>query len=58
MLSNFQIKLLTFKSKLFLNVSIFQLKYNKFTLLNVYGHTMMNTPVLVRSRKLSIIGPG
>ena len=25
---------------------------------NVYHHTLMNTPVLVRSRKLSIGGPG
>ena len=47
-----------FKSKVFLSISTFHLKYNKFTLLSVYGHTMMNTPVLVRSRKLSIIGPG
>ena len=25
---------------------------------DVYDHTTMNTPVLVRSRKLSIVGPG
>ena len=25
---------------------------------NVYVHTTMKTPVLVRSRKLSIVGPG
>ena len=24
----------------------------------VYGHTTMNTPVLVRSQQLSIVGPG
>ena len=28
------------------------------TNMNVYVHTMMKTPVLVRSRKLSIIGTG
>ena len=33
-------------------------KYVKVVCTNVYDHTTMKLPVLVRSRKLSIVGPG
>jgi hypothetical protein len=41
-----------------LHVTIFCLKRQYLALLLVNGHTMLNTPVLVRSLKLSNIGPG